>query len=84
MRSEAAAEERIRDLLDDAVRQLIEDTRHNGGVVRTGPEAARLLRTYPNSGLLASEVTERLVHAALEAGVAVELCRPDGEHLSRV
>jgi hypothetical protein len=84
MNDEAAAREQVRDLLDDAIRHLIEDTMHDGGIVRTGPEAARLLRTYPHSGLLLSEVTERLVHEALRAGAAVELCRPDGEHLSRV
>jgi hypothetical protein len=71
MSSEAAAPEQVRDVLDDAIQHLIEDTIHDGGIIRTGPEVARLVRTHSNLGLLLSEVTARLVRAALKAGVAV-------------
>jgi hypothetical protein len=67
----------VRKLLDEAIERLVADARQDGGLIRTGPEAGRLARTYPGSGLSPVEVAEVLVRAALAAGVATELSRPE-------
>ena len=64
-------------ILDVAVQEEIQRALHVGGLIRSGPDAARLARRFPTSGLTTTQISELLVRAALKAGVATELCQPD-------
>jgi hypothetical protein len=64
-------------LLDVAVQEQVERALHDGGIIRSGPDAASLAKRFPTSGLTTAEISEMLVRAALKAGVATELCQPD-------
>jgi hypothetical protein len=64
-------------LLDVAVQEQIQRALDDGGIIRSGPDAARLAKRFPASGLTTTQISEMLVRAALKAGVATELCQPD-------
>jgi hypothetical protein len=66
-----------RERLNNAIRERVADAIRDGQVIRSGPEAARLARTYAGSGLSTAQVSELLVRAALAAGVATELSSSD-------
>jgi hypothetical protein len=61
-------------LLNTAIRRVVADASKNGRLIRSGPEAARLVRDYPGCGLSEAEVMDVLVRTAWAAGVATELC----------
>jgi hypothetical protein len=64
-------------LLDVAVQKQIQHALDSGSIIRSGPDAARLAKRFPTSGLTTTQISEMLVRAALKAGVATELCQPD-------
>jgi hypothetical protein len=66
-----------KDLVDIAIRKRVLRAVLEGEIIRSGPEAARLDRACPGSGLSTTEISELLVRVALKAGVATELCPPD-------
>lgn len=61
--------------LDEAIRRLVAEAVEEGGIIRSGPEAARLAGAYGTSGLSGAEIAERLARAAVAAGVPTELGR---------
>jgi hypothetical protein len=63
--------------LEGAIRKRVLCAVLEGEIIRSGPEAAKLNRTFPGSGLSTTEISEKLVRAALKAGVATELCPPE-------
>ena len=67
----------IGQLLNDAIRHLVAEAIQSGGIIRIGPEAARLANTYTGSGLSTAEISELVMRAAVSAGVTTELCPPD-------
>jgi hypothetical protein len=66
-----------KNLLDVAVQEQIQRALDDGGIIRSGPDAAVLAKRFPTSGLTTAQISEMLVRAALKAGVATELCQPD-------
>jgi hypothetical protein len=68
--------------LDIAIGERVRRAALEGEIIRSGPEAAQFHRAFPGSGLSTTEISEKLVRAALKAGVATELCAPDEASVS--
>jgi len=73
----------VRQLLDEAVREVVADAVESDGILHAGQEAIRLVHTYPGSGRSAAEISEQIIEAAVHAGVTIEMSRPDQSRLSR-
>jgi hypothetical protein len=67
----------VRQLLDEAVREVVADAVESDGILHAGQDAIRLAHTYPGSGRSAAEISEQIIEAAVHAGVAIEMSRPD-------
>jgi hypothetical protein len=67
----------MKNILHDAIRDLVVETRKMHGCIRATFEATRLAAAYPSSGLSIPEIAEVIAREAVHAGVAVELGQPD-------
>ena len=68
--------EPIREILQEEVRRVIADAIKDDRILHSGSQAERLATVYPGSGLSPDEISERIIEAAVHAGVSIEMSRP--------
>jgi len=72
----------IRILIDEDVRRVVAEALEDGGMLSAPAVAAAILRTYPHCGMTERLIADRIMLAAADAGVAVELGAPKGKAAS--
>jgi hypothetical protein len=63
----------VHQLVDEEIRRMVADAIQSGESVSVSRQAAILDRSYPNSGLSAEEIKNRVLKAANSAKVPVEI-----------
>ena len=69
----------IRRLIDEEIRRVVADAIEDGVILSAPATAAAVLRTYPHCGMTERLIADRIMLAAADAGVAVELGAPKRE-----
>ncbi len=64
-------------LVDEEIDRTVAEAAAGPGFLRVGEQAYRLSREFPDSGLSGGELVNRLLTAAMKAGVVVETYQPD-------
>jgi hypothetical protein len=63
----------IRRLIDEELRRVVADAIEDGVILSAPATAATILRSYPHCGMTERLIADRIMLAAADAGVAVEL-----------
>jgi hypothetical protein len=66
----------VRRLLDDEIREVVASVGQRGGILQTGAEALRLVKTYIGAGLSREDIADTLLRAGAYAGVPIEISSP--------
>ena len=72
----------IRRLIDEEIRRVVADAIEDGVILSAPATAATILRSYPHCGMTERLIADRIMLAAADAGVAVELGAPKREKAS--
>ena len=67
----------IRQSLKEEIGRIIGDASRHDHILSSGQEAMRLASLYLGSGLTPDEICDRVIEAAIHAGVTIEMSRPD-------
>jgi hypothetical protein len=59
----------------EEIKRIVATAKRDGGCISASASAAWVIRVYPDCGLSEPEVAERIIMAAANAGVAVEMGR---------
>ena len=70
-------QEALVNLVSEEIRRIIADAIQSGECLDTGRHATRVATAYPGSGLSPEGIADELVRAAIQAGVPVEMSRPN-------
>jgi len=63
----------VEDLVSEEIDRIVAEAVDGKTLLATSAEAARIARTYPNSGLDERDLAQRIIMAAIAGGVPVEI-----------
>ena len=65
-------------LVTDEIQRVIAEAVEDGDRVYADHSALRIVQTYPQCGFTANEIAERIIQAAVQAHVSVEMSKSNG------
>jgi hypothetical protein len=65
-------------LVTDEIQRVIAEAIEDGDRVYADHSASRIVQTYPKCGLTAGEIAEKIIRAAVDARLTVEMSKSEG------